>query len=169
MKAELYWLHGPWPGRLAIMPRPRGGDWLEAEIRAWSRAGINAIVSLLAPDEIADLDLSEEERLCEANGIQFVSFPIPDRGVPSSKEAVANLGAKWIALLNDGNNIAIHCRQGIGRAALIVICLLVLSGIDPETAIELVSSARGIAVPETAQQRRWIVDFATQTTTSSIK
>ena len=35
MHTELYWIPGPWLGRLAIMPRPRGGDWLEDEIRSW--------------------------------------------------------------------------------------------------------------------------------------
>lgn len=29
MRATLYWIDGVWPGRLAIVPRPRGDDWLE--------------------------------------------------------------------------------------------------------------------------------------------
>jgi protein-tyrosine phosphatase len=169
MKTELHWLQGPWTGRLAIMPRPRGGDWLEDEIRSWARSGVNAVVSLLTSDEIADLDLNDEGSLCEANGIPFFSFPIPDRGVPASKEPVANLGAKLIELLSLEKNIAIHCRQGIGRAALIAICLLIMAGIDPGTAIDQVSKARGCAVPETAQQRRWIIDFATQMMALPIK
>src|SRR5258708_6582606 len=69
MKTELYWLQGPWTGSLAIMPRPRGGDWLEDEIRSWARSSVNAVVSLLTSDEIADLDLTDEGSLCEANGI----------------------------------------------------------------------------------------------------
>lgn len=40
MKSDLFWINGPWPGRLAIMPRPRSGDWLEDEIQAWSGAAV---------------------------------------------------------------------------------------------------------------------------------
>jgi hypothetical protein len=32
MRAQLYWIEGPWAGHFAIVPRPRGGDWLEDEI-----------------------------------------------------------------------------------------------------------------------------------------
>ena len=59
------------------MPRPRGEDWLEDEIQAWRQSGIDVIVSLLTPDELADLDLTAEQELCRANRIKFVSFPNP--------------------------------------------------------------------------------------------
>jgi hypothetical protein len=32
---------------LAIMPRPRAGDWLEDEIDQWQREGLKIVVSLL--------------------------------------------------------------------------------------------------------------------------
>ena len=35
MKAEVYWVPGPWPGRLGILPRPRGGDWLADALSPW--------------------------------------------------------------------------------------------------------------------------------------
>src|SRR5580693_3849474 len=94
MRTELYWISGPWRGRLAIMPRPRGGDWLEDEIQSWRRFGVDLILSLLTPDEIAELSLADEEELCRANGVQFVSFPIMDRGIPSSVEAFSDLVTK---------------------------------------------------------------------------
>lgn len=34
-----YWIPGPWPGRLGIVPRPRGGDWFEDEMRRLQLAG----------------------------------------------------------------------------------------------------------------------------------
>jgi protein-tyrosine phosphatase len=142
------------------MPRPRGGDWLEEEIQAWRRSGIDVIVSLLTPDECADLDLVEEENLCRAHGIEFVSYSIMDLSVPASMEAFSDLVAALAGQLANGKNIAVHCRQGIGRAGLIAICLLLLSGVEQGAAIASVSSARGCAVPETPEQRRWIADFA---------
>jgi hypothetical protein len=64
MRAEIYWIPGSWPGRLGIVPRPRGGDWLEDEIRAWRDAGLDVAVSLLTPDEAAELGLECEEEQC---------------------------------------------------------------------------------------------------------
>ena len=160
MRTELYWIEGPWRGRLAIMPRPRGGDWLEDEIQSWRRSGIDVVVSLLTREEESELNLRDEESLCRANSIEFVSFPIVDRSVPSSAETFSEQVIQLAEQLANGQNIAVHCRQGIGRAALVAIGLLTVSGIAPAAAIERVGKARGCSVPETAEQRRWIMDFA---------
>jgi len=159
MRTELYWVTGPWSGRLAIMPRPRGGDWLEVEIQAWRQSAIDVILSLLTSDEVTDLGLADEADLSQANGIQFVSFPIADRGVPLSRVTFLDLVTKLAERLAVGKNIALHCRQGIGRSALVAICLLVLSGMELEAAIQQVGAARGCPVPETPEQRRWVADF----------
>jgi protein-tyrosine phosphatase len=169
MRTELYWIEGPWRGRLAIMPRPRGGDWLEDEIQSWRRYGVDVVVSLLTCEEQTELNLRDEESLCRANSIEFVSFPIVDRSVPSSAEAFSEQVIKLAEQLANGQNIAVHCRQGIGRAALVAICLLIFSGMEPGSAIERVSGARGCAVPETPEQRRWIADFAKTLVTGSSK
>ena len=160
MRTELYWIEGPWRGRLAIMPRPRGGDWLEDEIRSWRRSSVDGVVSLLTREEQAELNLPDEEALCRANNIAFVSFPIVDRSVPLSAEALSELVIKLAERLAEGQNIAVHCRQGVGRAALVAICVLIWSGLESSAAMERVGAARGCAVPETPEQRRWIGDFA---------
>ena len=159
MKTVVPWIEGPWRGRLAILPRPRGGDWLEDEVRAWRLAGVDVIVSLLTNEEVDDLDLAQEGRLCHAKGIEFLSFPIVDRGVPSQR-ATLDFLKKLELLVAGGTSIAIHCRQGIGRSALIVACLLVLGGINPEIAFRRVSAVRGCSVPETPDQRQWVIEFA---------
>src|SRR6516164_8316746 len=125
MWTVLYWIEGPWLGRLAIMPRPRGGDWLEDEISSWRRVGIDTIVSALTEEESAELDLDREKELCQDTGIDFVAFPIMDRGVPSSPKAMLELVRRLEQGLARGRNIAIHCRQGIGRASLLAACVLV--------------------------------------------
>jgi len=163
MNANLYWIEGVHPGRLGIMPRPRGNDWLEDEVLAWRRAGVDVAVSLLTPDEVAQLELLHEGELCHASEIQFLSFPIVDREVPESKESFPELISMLSDFLSDGKSIAVHCRQGIGRASLVAIALLVWRGIDPEVAIQRVIATRGCTVPETPEQRRWILDFARST------
>ncbi len=142
------------------MPRPRGGDWLEDEIQSWRRFGVDVVVSLLTFQEQTELNLADEESLCRANGMEFVSFPIIDRGVPFSSEVFSGEVAELARQLASGKNIAVHCRQGIGRAALIAIGVLTISGIGLADAIQRVSKARGYSVPETPEQRRWISEFA---------
>ena len=160
MRTELYWIEGPWQGRLAILPRPRGGDWLEDEVRGWRAAGVDVIVSLLTSDEVTDLDLAQERCLCQAHDIDFWQFPIIDRSVPTSRKATLEFVKKLAKLLAEGKSIAIHCRQGIGRSALMAACLLVLFGIDPEAAFQRISEGRGCSVPETSEQRQWVMEFA---------
>jgi hypothetical protein len=43
---------------------------------------------------------------------------------------------------------------------LVAACLLVTKGLDPQPAVESVSAARGVAVPETREQRQWIDHYA---------
>jgi protein-tyrosine phosphatase len=159
MRTELFWIEGPWQGKLAILPRPRGGDWLEDEVQGWRAAGVDVVVSLLTSDEVADFDLAQEGSLCEAHGIDFRPFPIVDRSVPASRKATLDFVQKLAKLLAEGKSIAIHCRQGIGRSALIAASLLVLTGISPEAAFLRVSEGRGRSVPETSEQRQWLMEF----------
>ena len=160
MKTAPYWINGPWPGRLAIIPRPRGGEWLEDEVRAWRQVGLDVVVSLLTRDEVADLDLAQEAELCQTNGIQFIVFPITDRSVPSSRRATLELVSSLSKLLVEGKNVGIHCRQGIGRSAVVAACLLIFSGLDPEYAFQRISVARECVVPETTEQREWVIACA---------
>jgi protein-tyrosine phosphatase len=156
MKPDLFWIPGPWEGRLAIAARPRGGDWLQDEVTAWRKAGLSTVVSLLEADEAAQLDLADESSAVESAGLRFISFPIPDRGVPASIRPALSLLAKITGALEQGENIAAHCRQGIGRSGLVAASLLVLSELAVEKAIEVVSAARGLAIPETPEQLEWI-------------
>jgi protein-tyrosine phosphatase len=142
------------------MPRPRGGDWLEDEVLSWRRAGVDVVVSLLTADEIEHFDLQKESEICHANAIEYIPFPINDRGVPASNEVANLLLSRLAGLLAEGKNTAIHCRQGIGRAAMIAAAVLALSGVDATTAIQNVSTARGCPTPETAEQRRWVTEAA---------
>ncbi|MGH6868247.1 MAG: hypothetical protein ACREDA_05120, partial [Methylocella sp.] len=90
MRPEVYWIDVPASARLAIMPRPRAGDWLDGEIASWRGQGIDVIVSLLEAGEVADLGLQREAGLCHDAGMEFISFPLPDRGVPAvMREATA--------------------------------------------------------------------------------
>jgi protein-tyrosine phosphatase len=160
MGTELHWVDGPWPGKLALASRPRGGDWLKDEVLGWQRAGIDEVISLLTPQEESDLDLQEEAREVKARGMEFTAFPIPDRQVPASETELAATLEKLEADLAAGKNLVVHCRQGIGRTGLVAACLLATKGLSPQAAVKSLSAARGIAVPETPEQRNWIDHYA---------
>jgi len=157
---RLYWLNGPWQGKLALAARPRGGDWLEDEVASWKRAGIGMVVSLLTPEEEKEFDLTREGEQIRRGGLEFSSFAIADMHVPRSEAKLAQTLEHVTSRLASGKNVLVHCRQGIGRTGLIAACLLMKNGMSPGAAMEVVSVARGVAVPETAEQRDWLERFA---------
>jgi protein tyrosine phosphatase (PTP) superfamily phosphohydrolase (DUF442 family) len=159
-RKEIYWLNGPWPGKLGMAARPRGGDWLKDDIDGWRRARVDTVLSLLTPEEEADLDLQSEAREARMQGMEFASFPIPDRQVPRSEVKWAEALDEVTRALSAGKNVLVHCRQGIGRTGLLAACLLVRKGMSPGAAVESVSAARGVSVPETVEQRDWIDHYA---------
>ncbi|MGD1095387.1 MAG: sulfur transferase domain-containing protein [Bryobacteraceae bacterium] len=156
MKPELFWISGPWRGKLAIASRPRGGDWLQDEAVAWRRAGLDVVVSLLEDEEAAQLELAREAEAARREGIDFIRFPIADRGVPDSTAATLALLHRTVEALNAGKHVAVHCRQGIGRSGLIAVGALITSGFGTEEAINAVSLARGVLIPETQAQHEWL-------------
>ncbi len=162
MYTELHWVDGPWPGKLAISARPRGGDWLDEELASWRKSGVDEVVSLLTPEEVESLDLQDEAAHSRDTGMRFRSFPIVDRSVPASKWAALRLIEDLDAALSAGKSISIHCRQGIGRAGLIAASLLVARGLRPADALERISLSRGVAIPETVEQRAWVEGLASE-------
>jgi protein-tyrosine phosphatase len=162
MRAEVYWVSGPWPGRLGIVPRPRGGDWLADEVRSWRAAGLDIVTSLLTPEEATELALQEEEAQSCKEGLGFYTFPIPDRGVPRSRMDLIKLVGQLEKELEMGKNVAVHCRQGIGRSSMVVAALLVSAGEEPNEAFRRIEKARGTSVPDTREQRDWVGQIATE-------
>ena len=160
MKPNIYSIPGPWAGKLAILGRPRGGDWLADEVEGWRDAGVQMVVSLLSEDEELELGLRDEKRLVEANSLSFISFPINDYDVPSSETAVRQLVSEVEELLDQGQSVGIHCRAGVGRSSVVAACLLVNHGEDAEISFQRISRARGVAVPDTVAQREWVGNFS---------
>jgi protein-tyrosine phosphatase len=152
MKADVLWVVD---GRLAILPRPRGGEWLSDEIRSIAAQGIQIVLSLLTPSEEAELGLADEAVLADRHGLDFMRYPVPDRGVPRSPELFSALISE---LTDSGRTVGVHCRAGIGRSGVTCAAMLMRLGHNPEEALTLVSKARGVAVPDTTAQKQWLLD-----------
>ena len=58
MKPKLYLLTGPWHGRIAILARPRGNEWLRDEVRDWRAEGINVVVGESPTEAIEHVTVS---------------------------------------------------------------------------------------------------------------
>jgi protein-tyrosine phosphatase len=167
MKSSPYWIDAGSGRRIAILSRPRGGDWLGDEINAWKSADIAVAVSLLTPEEAAEFDLKDEAILCRDAGIDFELFPIVDRGIPTSRPAFSELIQRLHQRMESGEALGVHCRAGIGRSALVVAAVLLSFGFTAQEAFRRIQEARGLPVPETPEQRHWVEQSANEILASS--
>lgn len=163
MRPTLFTLDLPGPGRLSTMAKPRGADWLEDEMRGLRDAGVDVLVCALTPAEREELGLADEERAAGAAGLHYVCVPIPDRTVPDLPGILPTL-RQLAARLADGAHVVTHCRAGIGRASLLAAALLILNGTEADTAWAALEKARGLAVPDTPEQRTWTRRLPTPST-----
>jgi protein-tyrosine phosphatase len=154
MKADVYWVI---PQRLAILPKPRGGEWLDDEIASYAAQGLQVLLTLLEPAEEIELGLTDEVVLAEMHGLDFMRYSVPDRGVPKS----ATLFAEVINDLADsGKAIGVHCRSGIGRSGLATAAIMLRLGHTLESAWAAIGKVRRVPVPDTPEQRAWLEKHA---------
>jgi protein tyrosine phosphatase (PTP) superfamily phosphohydrolase (DUF442 family) len=144
----------PPPGRLAIMPQPRGDDALDGEMSRLRRSGVDVLVSLQSAAERLDQGLAGEPAAARRAGLEFFEFAVADFGVPDHAEIQPLLDA-LAARLRAGRYVVVHCRGGVGRSSVVAAGLLVRLGIPAERVWDLIATGRGCRVPETVAQREW--------------
>lgn len=159
LKPNLHWVSAIAPYRLALMARPTGGEWLEQAVLDLRADKVDTVVSLLETPEVRELALQQEAALCQAHGIEFMAFPIPDRGTPHSKKAFSTLLEQLHAQLLQGRGVAIHCRAGIGRTGVLAACLLHMLDVPQRDLFRVLSKARGVTMPDTEAQIEWVAAF----------
>ena len=160
MKPDIYEIERIGSGSLSMMAKPVSGEWIEDEFSDIAKWGIGCIVSLLEHREAIDVGLGSEQQLAEKYGMRFVSYPIPDRGLPTSIDAYLNFTKNLYHEAADGVNTVVHCRAGIGRAGIICAGVLLHCGYTPKDALERISQRRGVEVPDTQAQIDWVAKSA---------
>jgi len=145
-------------GILSVMAKPVSGEWIEDEFFGLKRIGIDKVICLLERWEQIEVGLELEEQLCLKNEIEYYSFPIPDRGVPEISGANIIFQELYQEICM-GKHIVIHCRAGIGRTGIVAGGILVKFGLTAKEAFAQISSARGVQVPDTEEQKRWLGSF----------
>jgi len=152
----VFWIETRTSGRLAILLRPASGAAVASTVVDWLSAGFDMVLCLMEAQEMQRLGLESEGEMCRRACIEFISFPIADFGVPVSSDKIAPMLREVATKLRAGASVGVHCYGSVGRSGLVSACLLVALGYEPVEACHVVSKARGVPVPETSEQRRWI-------------
>ena len=159
---DLYFVDTPASGRLATARRPRSGEALAREMARLRDQGVDVLASLLSPGEVSDPAVSATSAIWRPTaGLEFLGLPIEDHGVPPSDVAVTRFTAALAQRIAVGKTVVVHCRAGIGRSSLIAAVTLMRleSGLTADRAAKRISQARGLDVPETAAQKKWLKAF----------
>ena len=157
IKPSIYIVEPIGSGFVAVMARPAPGEWLAEELEAIAEFGIHRVVSLLELNESEELGLGGEADTCKTCDMDFVSYPIADRGLPKSISNFSEFTHMLYETTGRGINTVIHCRAGIGRIGIVTAGVLLQAGFEPDNAFEHISNARGMAVPDTEEQRNWVI------------
>lgn len=132
-------------GRLAGTPRPGVVLDIDYDMKALARVGITCLVSLTETPPDTDV--------MAAHGIGNLWFPIGDMQAPSVEQA-GTICAEIEDKLRSNENIAVHCRAGLGRTGTILAAYLIWEG---SSALDALESVRRV-------EPRWVqseiqVDF----------
>lgn len=156
---QIFWIVGDPPAPLAIVLCPRSGEWLEDDLLALKRGGIETLVTLLEPVEALWLGLVEERFVADHLGLNFLSHPIPDLRIPPHPAAFRKFVAGLAERLRVGESVGVHCRGSIGRSTVATACALIELGWTPGAALAAIREARGCVVPNTQEQEDWIFQY----------
>ncbi|MBP6582244.1 MAG: ADP-ribosylglycohydrolase family protein [Chromatiaceae bacterium] len=122
-----------------------------AVISAW---GARALVTLMEPEDLANVGVSHLGDAVEALGLDWYHLPIRDVQPPGQRfeNRWILYGLKLRRLLRQGSRVVIHCRGGLGRTGTVTARLLVEMGMPPEEAMQAVRTARPGTIETAAQE-----------------
>ena len=120
----------------------------------------DVLVSLMEAFEFEMLRIPTFFDDAAALGIDVLHFPIRDVSAPhtSQNDAFDDLIERIQRKLEEGANVVIHCRGGVGRTGIVACSVLVRNGYAPADAIRAVRSVRYVV--ETPRQEQYVHDYA---------
>ena len=157
MKPDLYKVSEIGKGNFFVMPKP-SSEWLTDDISHYSSMGVSLVLSLMEINESYECGLQKEQEILSDFGIEFLNYEIKDRGLPKLTD-FRKLIRELYVQVSEGASLAVHCRAGIGRSGVVASCLLIEDGADPQHAIDMVSAARRVSIPDTQEQYDFIMDY----------
>jgi protein-tyrosine phosphatase len=125
-----------------------GGSFAIERAEALARDfGVSAVVDLRA-------EACDDEAVLRRCGVTLLHLPTEDHcavSKPMLAEGVAFVRAR----LDTGERVLVHCEHGIGRSALLALCVLVDGGLRPLDALRRAKDARELLSPSSAQYEAW--------------
>ena len=142
------------------MSPPLDLSWITPELAVGARVAPEHVPALAREHRVgAVVDLRTEEcddaALLRSHGIAaFLHLPTVDRcGVTL---AMLRDGVAFVARqLDAGTRALIHCQHGIGRSAILALCVLVARGLAPLDALLLAKDRRAVVSPSPEQYEAW--------------
>lgn len=127
------------------------------------RCGVTTLVSMLSREQVRLLELENEGWEAQRLGMSFVHHPLPDHQLPPDLQEFRAFATELAQRLKAGERIGIHCWGSIGRATLAAVATLVHLGWPAHIALQAVEAARGCPVPDTAEQKEWLLGYRAHT------
>lgn len=97
----------------------------------------------------------DDEHVLRTHGIRLLHLPTTDT-CAISLEKIRH-GVRFVAEgLDRGERVLVHCQYGIGRSALLALCVLVDRGDPPLEAVERAKAARRVLSPSPEQLQAFL-------------
>lgn len=127
------------------------GDF-EADLDALRAWNADAVLTLLRNEELERMGVTTLGDELSKRGIAWIRLPVHDLAAPRDAfhEAWRDVSHRVRASLATGGRVAVHCRNGFGRAGNVTAMLLIDAGLTADEAIAQVREHRpgAIADPE---------------------
>lgn len=108
---------------------------------------VGAVIDLRA-------EMCDDELALGRHGIAFLSLPTLDHDAIDPRMLRDGI-AFAMAHIDAGRRVLAHCDHGIGRSALLALCVLVDRGHPPLAALELAKQRRMLVSPTPTQLAAW--------------
>ena len=125
-----------------------GGSFPSARAEELAAAlGVAAVVDLRS-------EACDDEAVLRRHGLTLLHLPTQDHCAVSRD--MLDDGVRFTAQrLARGEKVLLHCEHGIGRSALLALCVLVERGLEPMAALRRAKDARELVSPSPAQYEAW--------------
>jgi hypothetical protein len=134
-------------------------DWITEDLAIGGRCAMEHAETLAREHGVgAIIDLRAEDRddpqVWERCGLLFLHLPTDDHA--AIDPAMIDEGVAFARSARAmARRLLVHCEHGIGRSAMLVLCILTDRGVEPMAALRLAKLRRARVSPSPAQYDGW--------------
>lgn len=154
------------PGKVEKAAQPvTDKDKLNREVERLQTNGIRKVVCLVNKYEMRCFGVEKDkyELVCKKFSIEPIFYEIVEMSPPAKppKEFDRDLIEPLSQMVASGDSIAVHCRAGVGRAGLVVCCVMLRLRLfrQAEDAIKYLRGIRHHNCVESHNQRKYVKQF----------